>query len=371
MSNSSEEFIPSLYDKMIDNTSYTNSNNKVTRIIVDTHNQNRKKSIHSECILKDSFLGSCNGIINAHSIQNSGILDKLSENNYVLPLDNFTELFNIDIEKLLLGKNEATIFRGFCKKHDEVFRPIEDIEYGYNKELQNYLFAYRAFCKRYIDSKSSYNYYSKRFSDFVDSEKLEGVIEKHADIPIQRKEIREHKKTYTNKRQVKRMEEFNKLLKKNEQLKFIFNTNLEKQRYFKIQTLELEFSAKNILACSSMIDIATDFQGKLFNKNLKYPLFLSVLPVGDTTKVLISYLKTHSTYLERIINVIKNSNVHQQEIILSNILIKNANNIIFNPLEFRKFNEKSIKIIAGGQLRRTQSTNEPLVTLKLNIFRPQ
>lgn len=368
MDNNSNKFVPALYDKMIDDAKY-NTNNKFTKIVTNHHNKISKQATHSECILRNSFLGECTHLINAHSIHNNGILDKLSENNFVIALDNLKDN-NIEYRNLLVGKNEATIFRGFCKKHDEIFRSIEDLEYGNNKLEQNYLFAYRAFCKRYIDSITSYNYYKRFYTDFIDSEQLEKTLEKHKDVPIFSKEIRENKKKIVKKRQDLRIKELEKLITDNNNLRIIFNKNLEKARYSKIQTLELEFEVKNVLACSSMVDLATDFEGKLFNKDLKYPIFLTVFPNGNTTKILISYLKIHSTFLQNIILTIKNSKVEIQELFISNIMIKKANNIIFNPIEFRKFSKSSIDILSKEQLKRTQHPRDPLATYNLNIFRP-
>jgi len=368
MDNNSNKFIPALYDKMIDDTKF-DTDNKFAKIITNHHNKIGKQAIHSECILRDSSLGECTNLINAHSIHNNGILDKLSENNFVIALDNLNSN-NIEYRNLLVGKNEATIFRGFCKKHDEIFRPIEDFEYGNNKPKQNYLFAFRAFCKRYIDSITSYNYYKRFYTDLINSEQLEKILEKHKDVPIVSKEIREEKKKVVKKRQDFRIKQLDSLIIDNNNLRIIFNTNLENDRYFKIQTLELEFKVKNVLACSSMVDIATDFEGKLFNKDLKYPIFLTVFPNGNTTKILISHLKVHSTHLQKVIQTIKNSEEDMQELFISNILIKKADNIIFNPIEFKKFSKKSIDIISEGQLRRTQHPREPIATYNLNIFRP-
>lgn len=367
-----ENFQKGFYDKMIDEMA-VDTNNKLSRIMIDTHNRIGKKAIHSECLLKNSHLGECNQLIDAHSIQNNGIINRLSKGDSIVSLDNLNDL---GTKSLLTGKNEATIFRGFCKKHDEIFQPIERLSdsclvYGDNKPLQNYLFAYRAFSKRYIDSKTSNNYFMKFISDFVESEQLESTLEKHNDVPINSKEIREAKKQIVKKRQNFRIQELKKLLEDNDRLKRFFNTNLSKERYYKIQTLELDLKIKNVMACSSTIDIITDFNGDLFNKDFKYPIFLTIFPNGDTTKVLISYLKTHSTYLERIISPLKDSPVEQQEIILSNILIKKADNIIYNPIEFNKFSEKSIDIIRKYNQKRTQHPREPLVTINLNAFRPQ
>lgn len=85
-------------------------------------------------------------IIGAHSLQNNGVLDKISKDGHVynLSFDIKDNLPTLKFNKI--GKNRASTFLGFCKHHDkEYFSSIEDQPY-YGTELQNYLFAYRAFC---------------------------------------------------------------------------------------------------------------------------------------------------------------------------------------------------------------------------------
>lgn len=85
-------------------------------------------------------------IIGAHSLQNNGVLDKISKDGHVYNLS-FDIIDNHPTLKFnKIGKNRASTFLGFCKHHDkEYFSSIEDKPY-YGTDLQNYLFAYRAYC---------------------------------------------------------------------------------------------------------------------------------------------------------------------------------------------------------------------------------
>jgi hypothetical protein len=76
----------------------------------------------------------------AHSIQNNGVLSQISEDGNVLGYA--LEEGNLSAKKF--GKKHASIFWGFCNKHDAIFRPIETVPFAKTDE-QNFLFAYRGF----------------------------------------------------------------------------------------------------------------------------------------------------------------------------------------------------------------------------------
>ncbi|KAA6331784.1 hypothetical protein EZS27_019648 [termite gut metagenome] len=76
----------------------------------------------------------------AHSIQNNGVLSKIVEKGHVMSY----ALEKGEFDGKELGKNHASIFWGFCNKHDAIFQPIEIQPYTQTSE-QNFLFAYRGF----------------------------------------------------------------------------------------------------------------------------------------------------------------------------------------------------------------------------------
>src|SRR5690606_29385655 len=96
-----------------------------------------------------------------HSIQNNGVLNQIAVDNHVYTLNiEFAKnslLPQLNFESI--GKNNASVFSGFCKKHDEeYFRGIEDEEFKGSPE-QNYWFAFRALCfelHRRLRLKKSY-----------------------------------------------------------------------------------------------------------------------------------------------------------------------------------------------------------------------
>ncbi|WP_419749747.1 SEC-C metal-binding domain-containing protein [Terrisporobacter petrolearius] len=80
-------------------------------------------------------------IIKAHAIQNNRILNKLSQNGYVVTMDGSSSLiFQSDQKK---GRKIATTFTGFCSYHDKIlFQEIEDREFN-KSQKQIFLWTYR------------------------------------------------------------------------------------------------------------------------------------------------------------------------------------------------------------------------------------
>jgi hypothetical protein len=89
--------------------------------------------------------------INAHTVQNHGQLDRISENGHVMGVDRSSYL-NYSKGRppfVPIGVNEASTYRCFCHKHDcETFRPIEGVKAGFQfTPEQWFLLGYRAVCR--------------------------------------------------------------------------------------------------------------------------------------------------------------------------------------------------------------------------------
>jgi hypothetical protein len=359
---------PALFDRMIDLEVNRFEKSKVNNIITHYGNKLGFESLRSKCVLSEQSKD-CNFIIDAHSIQNNGILDKLSENGKVICIDRAG--FDIEnINNCLIGRNEATVFRGFCKKHDEIFNPIEHKQYEFNNLQQNYLYAYRAFAKEYTNHQQSAEFFDKFIEELVNNTNLESILEKHGGDEIGDKEIRDIKKKVVLKRHELREKQLKLLNKDHEQLKQIMNINLLRERYKKLETVVINISVKNTIASSCLVYIYADLNGKPFNRDLKYPSFLSIFPQNDSTTVLFSYFKKHGNYFSELINQIISATAHQQELIFSNILMKYGDNIVFSPNIFSEFDKNALRILSAALGSRTQMPGEKLVHYQLNLFRP-
>ncbi len=131
-------------------------------------NQLRKK--HQNFSLKCVWDNCLMQPINSHTIQNNGVLDKLSSSGhlYVLQTD---KTRNHGFEFNRIGVNETSIFRCLCGKHDsDIFRPIEKAVFQGNPE-QNFLFSLKAvlfnFWKASANKEHWQNEYISKFNIFA------------------------------------------------------------------------------------------------------------------------------------------------------------------------------------------------------------
>jgi hypothetical protein len=84
--------------------------------------------------------------IRAHSVQNSGALDLLSERGHVIaPVLRIDGRTGPSVELKKVGRNQATTFAGLCGKHDtDIFEPIEKNALDLENPEHRFLLAYRA-----------------------------------------------------------------------------------------------------------------------------------------------------------------------------------------------------------------------------------
>lgn len=358
-----EEIYSGLFDRMIEDCVF-DYNEKKSKIIISKCKKIINESIQSECLLKE--LNQCNGsIIDAHSIQNSRILEKLSENNEVVYIDKN----RVSINKNLVPKKIATTFRGFCAYHDkEIFKPIEEKEYELGDIEQNFLFTYRAFAKEYIDTLGVSKFYNDYYIDkLINNNELNAILEKHTSENLPDKEKIRAKKNAVLLRQDKRVEELEKQMKELEKLKNCMNYYLTKKMYSKIDTISIEIPVENKIACCCSIYIHLDTEGKEFNRTYDNPMFLNIFPQGNKTIILLSYLNKHRYCFSNFINQIKK--FENKEILISNILLKYGNNIVFNPSYLKQFGESQLNIVERALNRNTQFRGEKLCSYSINLFR--
>lgn len=183
-------------------------------------------------------------ISSAHSIQNNGVLNKIAENGHVVTFDYKEELLT---RSKPIGKKHASIFWGFCNKHDAIFNPIDSERYE-GREIQNFLFSYRAFV----------------VSAHIKIET--GLVMNHgnqSDIDIQ----------------------------KNKQ---IFDHSILRENYSKIVTHRFELPSFYPVAYSGCFYLEYDFNGNeiAHSKDRMEFIFLTVFPTEENkTNILISYFK--------------------------------------------------------------------------------
>lgn len=87
-----------------------------------------------------------NRAIRAHSVQNSRILENLTENGHVVTFKRKTDKdLGPQIDFGLIGRNTATTFTGLCAHHDQsIFSAIDNQEINLNNKKHLFLISYRS-----------------------------------------------------------------------------------------------------------------------------------------------------------------------------------------------------------------------------------
>lgn len=122
--------------------------NQITGVI-------RSHKINKQCFFPLLDENQCKGkIVNAHTISKSNSLKQLSNGGHVLYFDS-GDNGQFIIKKI--GIKKASIFPGFCAKHDnEMFSPIENKDFEAN-EYHSFLLGFRALTKEIYEKKRQVN----------------------------------------------------------------------------------------------------------------------------------------------------------------------------------------------------------------------
>jgi hypothetical protein len=198
-----------------------------------------------------------------------------------------------DFDGKEVGKNHASIFWGFCNKHDAVFRPIEIQTYTQTPE-QNFLFAYRGF-----------------------------VVSSHKKIEVS---------TWMNFG-----EQSDNDIKQNKQ---IFDTAILSNDFSTIETEIFELPAFYPIAVSSAFYLDFDFQGNPIphSDDRIEDIFVTLYPVDNKTYFLLSYFTQDKDLYGDLGNQLRNRNNLKSDITM--LIAAHTENIHFNPLYYKTFIEK-------------------------------
>lgn len=148
--------LPSLYRMEVQLPPIFSDPNDAARFLKDLHHKTKIK----QCLHPDQD-GCSEKIIKAHSIQNNTILKRISNNGMVImPIPRPEKPFDIITER---GRREATVFTGFCARHDkELFAPIEDNPFD-KSALHVFLHVYRCFAFNYHKKEEELNEFTELF----------------------------------------------------------------------------------------------------------------------------------------------------------------------------------------------------------------
>lgn len=275
--------------------------------------------------------------IKSHALQNNGIISKLSENGHVLmPVSQRDILFpdkdkNLYHRLNLVGKNKATVFYGFCKKHDtELYYPIENQELVFNDDT-SFLFAYRCLCAQLrnkeeyvkrIDLLASYDEETQYFNEY-----------------------------YTGCKYA---------IKDLERAKRIMDPYIINKKDNPISTIiwhlgKIKFASEGVF--QPYADFRGNVIGGLVDKK-NYPLFVTIFPYRNESIALISWLKVDKKRLRRYIADLRNISLLKKQLYLTNIALKSSDDLVVSPSVNKKIINNNLARLFEGVQNEIQDEQE-------------
>ena len=313
-----------------------------------------------------------NEIIDAHSIQNNGELSLIAKEGKVFHF--IKNIQNEEKEKSEIHISKASIFKGFCKKHDNrIFEPI-DKKKSASIEEEYFLYTLRSFAFSYHSIKSYkdcfLNYLNNTASGLnplVDS--LKGLADSIGmKLPDELNEV--HFPEISNEQmqilEIERFEKHRKLL-----IEFI-----NKKSYDQLEYLIYEKDYLCPIACSSWMVLHIPFGNQFLivnDGNTPYYGFLiiiSLIPFKGKTKIILARFKA-DTGSELIFNQWRNaiSNKVNFEKELSKLIIENVENFYLSPTFYNKLSEEEKRIINNAvNIEKEKFPNQRTQFEVLNFF---
>ncbi|EAH3791770.1 SEC-C domain-containing protein [Listeria monocytogenes] len=286
------------------NINETTNENDIDSFVKSYKKLNKERRIR-QCLYPDHSRCS-DKIIRAHSIQNSRIIQRISDNGNVYM--NKAKSNNPFAVFTKWGRKEATTFTGFCSFHDKVvFQPIEDRDFDKSAE-QIFLHTYRCLVANMHD-KQEYIKYGKSATETFS-------LTSDSSIGLW---------SGGNKKAVKDFIREKEILDK----ALMCNT------FDVLDSIVWEFDSVIQFAGSAFVAPTKDLKNKkiqdLINDNAIYHLFITIFPENNKSYCIISWLKDSQIILGELIEQIKSINEKDQKNYLNIILVKNSDNLVFSP----------------------------------------
>lgn len=279
--------------------------------------QSNKKFREKVCSVPESLLSDCKGgIVKAHTLSKSSALKKISENGKVLGINIEPAKFHRGEESIVpkeINISKASIFTGFCKKHDmEIFSPIENK--AFEPTLENcFLISYRAISREIYLKKSVLKTSIPQLRE----------ADRGRDLQTQ---LMIQKITSEYERRTSMTDNDSARIKK--QLDMILvNKSYELMSHYIIEVKE-----KQKIASSGSILPDFDFNGKLIqdlNHNYAETIIFNLFPNKEKGFFIFSWLKSEKNVAELFIDSLKNK--RNQSDLLTGFLLSHCENTFYTP----------------------------------------
>ncbi len=258
--------------------------------------------------------------IGSHTIHKSLLKGKLSEGYKVInsPIFKNIDFLGSDDTSLYDEQSfkKATVFPGFCKKHDAIFESIENKNLIKNTSIEDYIFlySYRALVNEYWLLNSLTGKNNNKLSEFI---KGNPRLSAYPHDMVE-KSIQANFDSLDNYKGMKM--KFEKYIDERGALSD-YSSDF-KITYSKLDMLSLEFAATAIVNRSKLVKAI----GIVDNFNTKVPICVGILPEYENIPNLFFAISTKDN--SDIINFI---NTYKNGFFIQNLVVLNSQNIVFAP----------------------------------------
>lgn len=278
-----------------------------------------RKCIYPGCIEK---------AIHSHSIQRS-YLSKLADSTSHLIKLSFKPLFGehsgIDVVAERIGVSDASTFMGFCKNHDkELFKPIENGEtISISNAEQMFLFLYRSICREFVECRNGYQsviHYSDELKSKVQ------ITDEHVLFLIKYAYLQYLEFFWIEK------------------IKQVYDLKLSLKEYsprpFVYKSLEMDYIPVYVNAFFVLQGARGDIEYENdIQKKMPYFFCINAIPSNNRLVILYCYIKDQEEDLKPVLRRLNTSDKTELELFLSDMILRNSDNIIFSPDYWARFTE--------------------------------
>ncbi len=276
---------------------------------------NKKALNKSASETKHCYIIGCKQpVIRAHSISNTRLLLRLSDNGEVMYFDKGSPNAG---QLTKTGRGTATTFGGFCGEHDKIFHPIDNEDYAVGNMEQDYLFALRASAKEFNTRNTVGNLIDAHILKNVDPEfSLDAEGEEMMKLYKQGFSIGTNDQVRT---------------------RGIFVDTQRNGKHNVISTTVLIADEELPIAVSSTFNPELAPDGTILNDvspegwdTIMKPWFLTVFPQDGKTYCIVSYFRRDRrsfAFLEDVAN----SSEDDKKIAISNLITSYTENFVANP----------------------------------------
>ena len=258
--------------------------------------------------------------IGSHTIHKSLLKGKLSEGYKVInsPIFKNIDFLGSDDTSLYDEQSfkKATVFPGFCKKHDAIFESIENKNLIKNTSIEDYIFlySYRALVNEYWLLNSLTGKNNNKLSEFI---KGNPRLSAYPHDMVE-KSIQANFDSLDNYKGMKM--KFEKYIDERGALSD-YSSDF-KITYSKLDMLSLEFAATAIVNRSKLVKAI----GIVDNFNTKVPICVGILPEYENIPNLFFVISTKDNS-----DIINFTNTYKNGFFIQNLVVLNSQNIVFAP----------------------------------------